>query len=107
MNNVERQVALYGVPGSFIRDVVVQPHLTDLTVKGAIVSPYTFVTFEDVTLHRFILDDGVNEVVCYCRSSTLPEDYSVDTLHTIHAIVSHTDETSLFCYSFEGIESHA
>lgn len=107
MNNVERQKALRDVPGSFIRDVIVQPHLTHLTVKGAILAPYTFVTFEDVTLHRFVLDDGVNEVTCYCRSHTLPKEYTADTLHTIQAILSHTDETSLFCYSFEGIESHA
>lgn len=107
MNNLERFLALAEVPGEFISNVISSEHLEDIHVKGFITSPYTFADFEEHRFYRFVLDDGLNVIPCYCRPTIFPEDYSSDTVFSIQAIFSQTDETSLFCHTIERIGDDA
>lgn len=101
ITNLERYQALQHVDGEYILALDNKEHLDETLVKGSIVSPITWVDFEEHRFTRFILDDGLHQVVCHCRPEFFPEEYEASSIFGVEAILSRTDELSLFCYSIE------
>ena len=101
MTNLERYQSLQNVDGEYILALNDMNHLDETHVKGSIISPITWADFEQHRFTRFTLDDGISQVVCHCRPELFPEDYDAHSFFGVEAILSRTDEESLFCYSIE------